>query len=244
MKICRESIYSLLGLFAKGWVCFMWEQLEQSQISWILGSRAYRSPANSSLSIRTTSLKVKDHVRHLQTVVQLLSKPLSRRLTEDEENFQRIKGVWAGVIQLYNSICSAFLFPLLSRHLTEFLEFYWAPAASCLLNMRFHRWFMFFVLWFSESSPQTAAWNPGLCWWVSRHHPAILLTKKPERTRWVTVTTAPRWDLAAMLPVRVWSFDPVESNAALLVSNKNIGLKKESTISTYYKRLGSKHYRR
>ena len=40
---------------------------------------------------KTTSLKVKDHVRHLQTVVQLLSKPLSRRLTEDEENFQRIK---------------------------------------------------------------------------------------------------------------------------------------------------------
>ena len=234
----------LLGLFAKGFVCFMWEQLEQSQISWILGSRAYRSPANSSLGIRTTSLKVKDHVSHLQKVVQLLSKPLSRRLTEDEENFRRIKGVWAGVIQLIQFVVMHFCshcYRGILQNSWSFIELL-RPHVFSIWDSTGTDWFMFFVLWFSESSPQTAAWNPGLCWWVSRHHPAILLTKKRERTRWVTVTTAPRWDLAAMLPVRVWSFDPVESNAALLVRNKNIRLKKESTISTYYKRLGSNHY--
>jgi len=64
-----------------------------------MGSSAYRSPENSSLNIRTTSLKV--ILRHLQTVVQLLSKPLSRRLTEDEENFQRIKGVWIALVHFF-----------------------------------------------------------------------------------------------------------------------------------------------
>ena len=62
MKICREWIYSLLGL-GKGRGAFhekvIFEQLEQSQIL-DMGSRTYRSPENSSLNIRTTSLKVKD----------------------------------------------------------------------------------------------------------------------------------------------------------------------------------------
>ena len=49
--------------------------------------------------VRTQTLKVKDHERHLKKVEELVQQKLSRQLPEDDNVFETIKGagVWGAV---------------------------------------------------------------------------------------------------------------------------------------------------
>ena len=55
------------------------------------------------MMVRTQTLKVKDHERHLKKVEELVQQKLSRQLPEDDNVFETIKGagVW-GAVEINN----------------------------------------------------------------------------------------------------------------------------------------------